>query len=159
RGLNVQSVLEWFASVMRPHRARLHEEWESATAKEKQSRTVSAQRALRAEEVAVEVAEARLAVGSGDDVRRFVVSALRDHGATVTERGDTVELVRTDLPPALRELPAWGPDQALTTKFSPAIQAAAVYLSRTHPLVEGLASFVLDTALDPLVDGKARRAG
>jgi superfamily II DNA or RNA helicase len=159
RGLNVQGVFEGFESVMRPHRERLHQEWESATAKEKQSRTVFAQRGIRAEEVAAELAQARLAVGSGDDVRRFVVSALRDHGATITERGETVELVRTDLPRALRELPAWGPDQTLIAKFSPAIQAEAVCLSRTHPLVEGLASYVLDAALDPLVDGKARRAG
>ena len=33
------------------------------------------------------------------------------------------------------------------------------YLSRTHPLVEGLATYVLDTALDPQLEGVARRGG
>jgi len=32
-------------------------------------------------------------------------------------------------------------------------------LNRTHPVVEALGSYVLNTALDPLVDGKARRCG
>jgi hypothetical protein len=34
-----------------------------------------------------------------------------------------------------------------------------MYLERTHPLVEGLAAYVLDTALDPIHQGVARRAG
>lgn len=33
-----------------------------------------------------------------------------------------------------------------------------LYLSRTHPLVEGLAAYALNTALDPLEDGLAKRA-
>ncbi|MCX7791464.1 MAG: helicase, partial [Chloroflexaceae bacterium] len=34
-----------------------------------------------------------------------------------------------------------------------------VYLNRTHPFVEGLATYVLDSALDPLSDSVARRCG
>lgn len=33
------------------------------------------------------------------------------------------------------------------------------YLSRTHPIVEGLATYTMDAALDPLLDGAAKRAG
>jgi len=34
-----------------------------------------------------------------------------------------------------------------------------VYLNRTHPVVEGLANYVMNTALDPVSDSFARRAG
>jgi len=34
-----------------------------------------------------------------------------------------------------------------------------VYLSRTHPIVEGLATYMLDTALDPIGEAIARRCG
>jgi hypothetical protein len=30
------------------------------------------------------------------------------------------------------------------------VQDKQVYLSRTHPIVEGLATYVMDTALDPM---------
>jgi hypothetical protein len=39
------------------------------------------------------------------------------------------------------------------------VTAEEEYLSRTHPLVEGLASFVMDSSLDELGEGKARRCG
>ena len=34
-----------------------------------------------------------------------------------------------------------------------------LHLTRTHPIVEGLASYVMDAALDPLLEGVARRCG
>jgi len=34
-----------------------------------------------------------------------------------------------------------------------------LYLNRTHPIVEGLATYVMDTALDPLSESVARRCG
>ena len=34
-----------------------------------------------------------------------------------------------------------------------------LYLNRTHPVVEAVATYVMDTALDPLGNGVARRAG
>jgi hypothetical protein len=34
-----------------------------------------------------------------------------------------------------------------------------LHLTRTHPIVEGLAGYVMDAALDPLLDGLARRCG
>jgi hypothetical protein len=41
------------------------------------------------------------------------------------------------------------------------VKEGVLYLHRTHPIVEGLASYTLDTTLDPALAGKslARRAG
>jgi hypothetical protein len=47
----------------------------------------------------------------------------------------------------------------LTVRFNPPAADDDVLLTRTHPLVSGLAAHVLDTALDALRDGPAARAG
>lgn len=44
-------------------------------------------------------------------------------------------------------------------RFELPVGDGEVYLSRTHPLVEGLATYVMDSALDPLGSGVARRSG
>ena len=44
-------------------------------------------------------------------------------------------------------------------RFARPVGEREVHLTRTHPVVEGLATWVMDTALDPLGQGVARRAG
>jgi hypothetical protein len=39
------------------------------------------------------------------------------------------------------------------------VKEGEIYLQRTHPFVEGLAVYVMNTALDPLTPSVARRAG
>jgi len=49
--------------------------------------------------------------------------------------------------------------QRLAVAFEPQHAANAELLTRTHPVVAGLAGYVLDAALDPQLDGPARRCG
>jgi len=49
--------------------------------------------------------------------------------------------------------------QAVEVAFEPVTAKHVALLHRTHPLVEGLATYVLNSALDPLLGGLARRAG
>ena len=44
-------------------------------------------------------------------------------------------------------------------RFELPVSDDVIYLNRTHPIVEGLASYVMDAALDPLLAGVARRCG
>ena len=148
----------WDDDLAARPRDELHGEWDRAADKEKRSRTVFAQTTIKVEEVARELAEARAAVGSGADVARFTADALRLHGATVSQGDDFTADVR-ELPRALKDAVSLGDTKVLRARFEPHGAEELVYLSRTHPIVEGLASFVVDTALDPIVEGKARRAG
>ena len=69
-------------------------------------------------------------------------------------------LFRSDLAglkPAVRE--ALGGAVRLEVAFEPVAAKHVTVLHRTHPLVEGLATHVLNSALDPLLGGLARRAG
>ena len=90
-------------------------------------------------------------------VRRFVIDAVRLHGGAASEGGDDVHDVDVrHVPEALREAVGM---EAVKARFELPVRDGEVYLSRTHPFTEALASYVLDTALDPLADGQATRAG
>ncbi|HOU14098.1 MAG TPA: helicase-related protein [Anaerolineae bacterium] len=135
---------------------KLHAKWDNVTAREKQSRTLFAQRTLRVEDVAREWEAVRAAIGAGVDVQRFVETAVQLHGGTVVHKPRYVEI---HLPnhAALRE--AVGNGDGFAACFELPAPEGARYLTRTHPVVEGLATYVLDAALDPLLEGVARRSG
>src|SRR5690606_14657777 len=52
-------------------------------------------------------------------------------------------------------------EATFAARFKLPVNDGVTYLSRTHPYVEGLARYVMDTALDPLLsdDAIARRCG
>jgi len=140
-----------------PERGTLHGEWDQSAEREKRSRTLFAQQTIAVDEVARELEAAREAVGSGVDARRFTIAALRAHGATVRERGGAIEADLREAPLPVRE--AVGVEH-LRARFEPVgLGRGELYLDRTHPVVEGLAAHVLDSALDTSADGAATRCG
>ncbi|MFQ5744572.1 MAG: helicase-related protein [Acidobacteriota bacterium] len=153
-----QDLLPGLEEYIRPRKQDLHEAWDSVAEREKRSRTMFAQESIHVDEVARELEAARRATGSTADVERFTVEALRAHGGFVTPKGDQVEIDLTRGPRALRdqlhELP-----EKFRGRFDLPVDEGVLYLSRTHPLIEGLATHVMDTALDPVQDSVARRAG
>jgi hypothetical protein len=87
-------------------------------------------------------------------------SAIGSRQSAIPSTGDHTQGAAFDLtetPRALRE--AIGNHERLTARFELPVQEGEVYLNRTQPIVEGLASYVMDTALDPLGNGVARRCG
>jgi superfamily II DNA or RNA helicase len=149
--------LALFEDWLRPQREALHRDWDAAVDRERRSRTVFAQHTIHPGEVARELAEVREAIGSGTDVARFVEDALRAHGAGVRVRDGHLHAVLEGLPRGLRDALRAGGDE-LSARFDHA-GGGDVYLTRTHPLVEGLATWVMDAALDGASEGAARRCG
>jgi hypothetical protein len=140
-----------FLKDFEPQKERLHRDWESAAEREKQSQTMFAQRTIRPEEVAAELAEARTAAGSASSAIEFLESALKISGATVIRNG-SIKIRFNQSPPEV--VVATGLEK--DTEFDPGV------LNRTHPTVQGLASHVLSAALDPCLPKElriARRAG
>jgi len=116
-----------------------------------------AQEGVKVEEVARELEEARRAAGSGADVARFTKEALLGYGAAIGENGG-VRIDLSEVPRAVKE--AVGTDGTIRVRFELPVEDGELYLSRTHPIVEGLATHVLDSALDPLEENPiARRCG
>ncbi|MHB8867796.1 MAG: helicase-related protein [Thermoleophilia bacterium] len=135
-----------------------HRQWEAAADREKRSRTMFAQESIKVDEVRGELGEVRAAIGSGLDVERFVRDALVAHKAVVA--GDsTVTVDMAESPPALREAMGLLDAPRFRGRFELPVGDGELYLSRTHPVVEGLATHVADSALDALEEAVAKRLG
>lgn len=156
-GKQSDAVLPGFDEYFRPQKQQLHDQWEAVADREKRTRkTMFAQEAIKFDEVGAELAAAEHAIGSPAEISSFFRSTLTLSGAVVNEEA----ILKTDLAglkPAVRE--TLGGVTRLEVAFEPVAAKHVAVLHRTHPLVEGLATYVLNSALDPLLGGLARRAG
>lgn len=134
----------------------LEAQWDRVADKEVKSRTMFAQHGLDVSEVAREWQAVRDAIGTSVDVQRFVTDMVRAHNGHVSQQGLNTQLQLPDKA-ALRDLV--GGESKLTARFELPAPDNVTYLSRTHPMVEGLATYTMDTALDPLLDSVAKRTG
>ncbi|MBN1174073.1 MAG: DEAD/DEAH box helicase [Micromonosporaceae bacterium] len=147
--------------------AQLENDWNSAAERERTSRSRFAQRTIRPEEVAREVAAIRDTLGRAGEIREFVRNALAALDGVLRDdpSGDfTADVSNT--PIGLRDAlaPLLGGDAV--DRPIPFLQTAAVTrgeaaLVRTDPVVGTLAGYLLNAALDAQADGPrpARRCG
>lgn len=145
-----------------PKEQQLLLDWDQAADREKRSRTVFAQESIKVDDVARELAAIRRAVGDGTDVRHFVIATVEACGGTVSGDGVTrLHLAGTPIGmrEALRAAGDGAESEELRVTFEPGSGGSAVRLGRTHPAVEGLASWALSSALDPETPSPARRCG
>lgn len=134
----------------------LHAHWDNVANKEKLSRTMFAQHSLDVGEVAREWQAVREAIGTAVDVERFITDMVRAYDGHISRQHQNTEIRLPDKA-VLRDLV--GGREKVTARFVLPVPEQVTYLSRTHPIVEGLATYTMDAALDPLLDGVAKRAG
>lgn len=137
-------------------------QWDAAVERERRSRTLFSQRSIRVEEVAQELEATRRALGDDDAVRSFVRLALPALGAVLSGDGTPrVDLSAT--PSGLRD--AVGIDGQVRLAFEDPAPRGCVRVTRTHPFIAGLASYVMERSLDTGAigngsdPGPARRCG
>jgi len=159
RGRADTPLLEGFEDLLAASRNDVHLQWDNATEREKRSRTVFAQNTLKPEDVVPELAAARAAVGDQAVVRRFLIRGVERHQGAVSQKGEVTRLHLAHTPRALRDRIALGNGSEVDVALDLPAPEEATYVTRTHPLVEGLAEFVVDTSLDPLLDGAGSRCG
>lgn len=148
--------LPGFEELLRPQKEELFGKWENASENEKKSRTMFAQYAIKVEDVARELEDVRNAIGSGVDVAQFMRETVTSHGGIVSDNGVT-EFDVSEVPRGLRDL--IGNSDKFKARFELPVPEGVLHLQRTHPLVESVASYAMDTALDPQTKSVARRAG
>jgi superfamily II DNA or RNA helicase len=130
---------------------RVDAAWQAAGERERRSRTVFAQQSLKPEEVLPELEAVGAAVGTADDVRRFVLDACARLDAPMQPEPDgrSWRLAVAQLPAPVRSRADLTDSEAtLRLSFELPAPDGATYLPRSHPLVEALAGYVLDTAID-----------
>ncbi len=149
-----------FEDFMTPDAKQLHSEWDSATEREKVSRSMFAHHALDHNEVARELEDVRNSIGTADTVKRFLEAAVTSHGGAVVPARKAMRFDLRHTPRAVRD--ACGLEESkpeFTARFELPVDEGILHLTRTHPIIEGLAAHVMDTALDPVADSVARRCG
>ncbi|MGW1196372.1 helicase-related protein [Streptomyces sp. NPDC002536] len=167
RGRENQDAL-FSADAFKLSKSKLDSDWHSAAEREKASRSLFAQRSVRPEEVAREVASIREALGGAGEIRTFVREALHAMGAVLRGDGEDFTAQVGGAPAGLRDAlaPAVGPaviekDRPIPFRTDPAVTRGEAALVRTDPVVGALAAHVLNAALDKEADGPrpARRCG
>ncbi len=160
-GGKVANYLPGFDEFIKEDMARLHADWDNVTERERRSRTMFAQDAMaaRVDDVQRELAAVRSAVGSAPEVQDFVLQAVSALGGHVAARRDgQLDINLAEAPRAVRE--ECGHVTTLTARFRLPVDDGVEFLNRTHPFVEGLAEYVLNTALDEGAENiVARRCG
>lgn len=150
-----------FLEEMNEHKKDIHEEWDNAREREKASRSRFAHHTLSPAAVAAELATARDAIGRSEEVEQFLRTVLKSAQVVVKDKNKSVVVyMNENAPRGLRQ--AIGYDEVFSGRFELPIPDGELYLGRTSPVVEGLASWTLDEALDPVArDGKpvAARCG
>ena len=157
---NAQMLLPGLEEIWRGERLRdeLFKEWDAVSDREKRSRTMFAQETIKVDEVATELAAVQSAIGSGVEVSTFTRQALSVNRAVISQIGNgALQFDLTETPRALRDM--LGNSTKFKARFELPVRDGELYLSRTHPIVEGLATYVIDTALDPIEESVARRCG
>ena len=128
----------------------LHTQWEERA--EKISRSVFAQKTIEPSEVESELTAIRRAIGDGPTVERFLKEVFGQLHVPVNS-GSSGRLkvnITGETPRSVRN--AIGRDGPFVGRVDLPVEDPEIYLARTHPIVEGLASWVLDTALDPVAN-------
>lgn len=159
--LREQKITEYrqltlFDDFLMPTKEDLYAKWDDVSAREKRSRTMFAQESIKVDEVARELKAMRAAIGSGVDVEWFVKEAFRACGAVVSGSNPIDIDFREALPP-VKDLV--GNAEKITARFQLPVEDGVLYLNRTHPVVEGLGSYIMNSALDLHIQSRARRCG
>jgi superfamily II DNA or RNA helicase len=125
----------------------VHRRWEEVAAREKESRTRFAQRAIKPDEVDRELRESDSVLGDPDAVKHFVLNTCQRLGVTVQPNSNGVFTILTldRFPDMVRTvLPAKNEWRVTFTTPAP---ENVTYLGRNHSFVTTLAEYLLEEAL------------
>ncbi len=147
-GGSVEGFFPQFEEWLKPQKEEIHAKWEEARDKEKKSRSRFAQHSISTDEVSKELAAVRAAIGAGPLVQQFLTDVLHLSQVPFTEKkGNRIQVrLTSETSRALRN--AIGHEGTIKGRFDLPVDDKEIYLSRTSPEVEGLASYVIETALD-----------
>lgn len=140
-------------------RANVTRKLEEAAEREKVSRGIFAQNAIKAQEIEADLRDVDEAIGDPRSVENFVTSALNNLlGVQVDKDARGYRVVLGNLPPQLRELlPNVSQRDAIKVSFLSPTPEGYHYLGRNHRFVEQLCQLVMANTL-ARVDKRAARA-
>jgi len=148
-GRGDQLMIAGFDEFFADDKKKLHNAWDKAKEKEKRSQTMFSQMGLaaRVDEIKAELDSIRDSIGSQLNIKDFVKQTFSRYNAEIKEQKNSYQIDLSPVPALVKETCGYLQD-TITVSFDLPVQEKEIYLSRTHPIVEGLADLVMSTALD-----------
>jgi superfamily II DNA or RNA helicase len=134
---------------------RVAKAFEEAEQRERVSRSIFAQNAIKAQDIEADLREVDEAIGDVAAVAQFVTHALRFMGVQVVEKAHGYLVYTANIPQRLKTLLSDKPE--LLIAFNSPTPAGYKYIGRNHPFTAHLAHHVINSALEG-VSGSAARA-
>ncbi len=134
----------------------VHQNIEAAAEREKVSRSIFAQNAIKADKVEKDLAEVDEALGDVSAVEQFVTEAIKFLDADITKYKDGYKLFTTNIPERLREILPKGNE--LLVSFQSPTPLGYNYIGRNHLFVEHLCQHILNDAISNKGNHAARTA-
>ncbi|MCB8993970.1 MAG: DEAD/DEAH box helicase, partial [Bacteroidales bacterium] len=144
------------AEEIKAEKNRVARAFEEAEQREKASRSVFAQNALKPTEIEDDLKEVDEAIGNVKAVEQFVVGSLRFIGAQVDEVLEGYKIYTINIPQRIREL-LTDKNEILISFLSPTPKGFK-YIGRNHPFTEHLSQTIINNALNGVRNSAARAA-
>lgn len=136
-----------------PEISEVHRRWDSAINREKQSMTKFAQAGIKPEEIEKELQETDRVLGNAADVERFFRTACERLGHGM--KREKQWWIVSSLPDCLKNVIK----EKTLIAFHEPVAEGVEYIGRNHPIVERLASFLLEESLTNQQNPTAARCG
>ncbi len=130
--------------------------YDEAAEREKTTRSIFAQNAIKPDEIEHDLREIDEAIGDVKAVESFVTGALNHLGVQVDAKPEGIKVYTANLPQRLKNfLPA---KNDILISFQSPTPAGYLYLGRNHPFTEHLAQYIINESLEQKPHCSARAA-
>lgn len=142
------------AEEIEAEKKRVSDSFDKAMEREKVSRSIFAQNAIKAHEIEDDLKEVDEAIGDIKAVEQFVVDALLFMGVQVESKREGYKIYATNIPQRLRDLLTHKND--IQVSFKSPTPTGYKYLGRNHAFTEHLSQYILNKALQGASNTAAR---
>ncbi len=138
------------------YKSNVTRELDAAAKREKESRSIFAQNAIKPTEIEEDLKQTDISIGNPEDVKEFVTSALQRIGVQISEYKKGYKLFTQNLPQELKGL-FNGENEIKISFFSPTPEGYK-YIGRNHIFTEQLCNYILGNSIQHNTKSGAARA-
>lgn len=130
--------------------------FDEAEQREKATRSIFAQNAIKASEVEEDLREVDNAIGNVQAVENFVIQSLRYMGVQVDKVRNGYKVYTTNIPQRLKGLLTY--ENNILISFQSPTPHGFMYIGRNHPFTEYLSQYIINASLENSEHSAARTA-
>jgi len=144
------------AEEIEAEKKMVSEAFDKAMEREKVSRSIFAQNAIKANEIETDLKEVDEAIGDVKAVEQFIVESLRFMGVQVEVKKEGYKIYANNIPQRLRDLLT--DKNEIQVSFKSPTPTGYKYIGRNHPFAEHLSQHIINNALQSANNSAARAA-